>query len=509
MQKKLFKSTSIFSVMTFISRVLGLFRDMVVAHLFGATGMTDAFYVAFKIPNFMRRLFAEGAFSQAFVPILAEYKQQRSYRELQQFIDYTAGTLGTILLFLTLVGVLAAPLLIMLFSPGFPQHGDRFILASGMLRITFPYILFISLTAFAGGVLNTHNHFAVPAFTPVFLNLTLIAAAIFLAPYFHYPIQALAWGVFIGGLIQLLFQYPFLKHINLVPRFKWRWHDPGVQRVLKLMLPAIFGVSIVQIGLLIDTMFASFLPQGSISWLYNSERLMMFPLGVFGVAIATVILPHLAKRFAEQSEHEYSATMNWAIQSVLLIGIPAAIGLIMLSGPLLTSLFNYGQFNQYDVLMSQRSLIAYAMGVPFMMLVKVLASGFYARQNIKTPVKIATFALIVNITFNFILITPLQHAGLAFASALAALVNSGLLIILLIKYKILKLKKSWGLFLLRCVIANILMVMLIMWLTAPLSTWFAWHWSLRFLHLFTIIIISAIFYLIILRILGLRFLERS
>ena len=428
MRKALAKSTSIFSGMTFISRILGFIRDMVVAHTFGATGMTDAFFVAFKIPNFMRRLFAEGAFSQAFVPILAEYKTQRTHDELQLFIDHTAGTLGGILMMVTVIGVFAAPLFIMIFSPGFAHDGTRFDLASHMLRITFPYILFISLTAFAAGILNTHNRFAGPAFTPVFLNLSMIAAAIFLAPHFHQPIEALAWGVFFGGFVQLLFQYPFLKHLKLVPRFKWMWKDAGVQRVIKLMLPAILGVSVVQIGLLVDTIFASFLPQGSISWLYNSERLMMFPLGVFGVAIATVVLPHLAKKFSANAEREYSQTMNWGTQSILLLGIPAAIGLIMLSDPLLTSLFNYGKFNQFDVLMSQQSLVAYSIGVPCMMLVKILASGFYARQNIKTPVKIAIFSLLINITFNFILIGPLKHAGLALASSLAAITNCGLIV---------------------------------------------------------------------------------
>ena len=509
MNKELLRSTSIFSAMTLISRMLGFVRDMVVAHFFGATGVTDAFFVAFKIPNFMRRLFAEGAFSQAFVPILAEYKQQRSHSALQQFIDHIAGTLGVILLILTVLGVVAAPLLIMLFSPGFPQDGSRFDLATQLLRITFPYILFISLTAFAGGILNVHNHFAASAFTPVFLNLAMIAAVLWVAPYLQHPINALAWAVFCGGLIQLFFQYPFLRRLRLIPHFKWKWRDAGVQRVLKLMLPAIFGVSIMQIGLLIDTMFASFLPKGSISWLYTSERLMLFPLGVFGVALATVVMPHLAKKFADKSAAAYASTMDWAIQSVLLLGIPAAIGLMMLSGPLITSLFNYGKFNQLAVLMSQRSLVAYALGVPFMMLVKVLAAGFYARQNIRTPVKVAVVALMVNLLFNFVLIASLQHAGLALASSIAAFVNSMLLWTLLIKYKIVSLKKSWWLFLFRCIIANSLMAVLIYILTAAQSVWFAWHWQQRCWHLLAIVLVAAIFYFAVLSLLGLKFLKRN
>lgn len=508
MRNALIKSTSIFSAMTFLSRILGFLRDMIVAHIFGATGMTDAFFVAFKIPNFMRRLFAEGAFSQAFVPVLAEYKQQRSHEDLQIFVNYIAGTLSGILCIVSVIGLSAAPLLIMLFSPGFPHDGSRFELASHMLRITFPYILFISLTAFAGGILNTHNRFAGPAFTPVFLNITIIIAAIYLAPYLAEPITALAWGVFAGGVVQLLFQYPFLKHINLVPRFKWRWCDSGVQRVLKLMLPAIFGVSVVQIGLLIDTMFASFLPTGSISWLYNSERLMMFPLGVFGVALSTVVLPHLAKKFADKSEKEYSYTMNWGIQSVLFLGVPAAIGLIMLAGPLLTSLFNYGKFNQFDVLMSRQSLIAYSVGVPFMMLVKVLASGFYARQDIKTPVKIAVLALLVNIVMNFVLISSLKHAGLALASSLAALTNCGLLLFVLVRRKIVLLNKSWWVFLGRIITAALVMWLVLHYLTSDLHAWFIWRWPIRFLHLFGLVIAGATSYLGVMVLLGYRLKRR-
>ncbi len=504
MAKKLLRSTSIFSGMTFISRILGFVRDMTVAHIFGATGMTDAFFVAFKIPNFMRRLFAEGAFSQAFVPVLAEYKEQRAREELQAFVNHTAGTLAGILFVITIIGVIAAPILIMLFSPGFPHDGSRFELASYMLRITFPYLFFISLTAFAGGILNTHNRFAGPAFTPVFLNIAMITAAIWLAPHLAEPITALAWGVLAGGVIQLLFQYPFLRHIRLVPKFKWRWRDTGVQRVLKLMIPAIFGVSVIQIGLLIDTMFASFLPEGSISWLYNSERLMMFPLGVFGVAISTVVLPHLSKKFAQKSEQEYSDTVNWAVQTVLLLGVPAAIGLVMLSGPLLTSLFNYGKFNQFDVIMSRQSLIAYTCGVPFMMLVKVLASGFYARQNIKTPVKIAVVALVVNIALNFVLVGPLKHAGLALASSLAAVTNSSLLFFFLLRQKIFRLRASWCLFLLRLVIAGVTMAAVLYYFRVSQTQWFIWHWQHRFAQLLLEVLGAAFVYGAVLFILGFR-----
>jgi putative peptidoglycan lipid II flippase len=475
MSRKLAKSTAVFSAMTLISRILGYVRDMIIAHIFGANAATDAFFVAFKVPNFMRRLFAEGAFSQAFVPLLGEYKEKRSAEEMRLFVDHVSGTLATILFLFTIVSVAAAPLIIMLFAPGFGHHDEQFQLAAQMLRITFPYVLFISLTAFAGGVLNTHNHFAGPALTPAWLNVVMIIAALWGAPFFHVPIIGLAWGVFFAGIVQWLFQFPFLKRYAFVPRFKWGWKDPGVQRILKLMVPALFGVSVSQIGLLLTTIFASYLPHGSITWLYNSERLLEFPLGGFGVAISTVILPHLSRKHAAESHEEYSETLAWAMRSVLLIGLPCMVGLFMLSQPLMTTLFNYGKYNEFDVLMSSRSLMAYSLGVPFMMLVKVLASGFYAKQNIKTPVKVAVFVLIITMIFNFIFIGSLKHVGLAFAASLGALVNSVLLLFWLIRQKIFFHHQGWFSYFLRIGFANGAMI-IFLYLCNPTSAhWFEWH----------------------------------
>ena len=507
MSRALLKSTSIFSSMTFLSRTLGFVRDMIVAHIFGATGTTDAFFVAFKIPNFMRRLFAEGAFSQAFVPVLSEYKMQKSPEEMKQFINHISGTLGLIVLVVSIIGIIAAPWFVMLFSPGFAHDGSRYELTTYMLRITFPYIFFISLTAFAGSVLNTQNHFAGPAFTPVLLNVCMIIAAVWVAPHFAQPIVALAWGVFFAGLVQMLFQWPFLWHFKLVPGFKWLWRDPGVQRVMKLMLPALFGVSVGQIGLLMDTMFASFLPAGSISWLYNSERVMTFPLGVFGVAIATVVLPHLSKKHATKSTEEYSKILVWGIQCVFLVGVPAAVLLIYSGVPILTSLINYGKFTQFDVLMTQQALVAYSIGIPFMMVVKILAAGFYARQNIKTPVKIGIIALVVNIALNFLLIHSLKHAGLALASSLATIVNTTLLAWLLLRSKILPSKSGWGKFFLRLTLATGVMLGFLWLLQAQNSEWFAWHWQARFMHLSILLVGAGIIYFIGLWAVGFRWRE--
>lgn len=504
MAKGLLRSTTIFSGMTFISRIMGFFRDMIVAHIFGATGLTDAFYVAFKIPNFMRRLFAEGAFSQAFVPVLAQYKEQQGHQELRRFVDHISGALAVILTIVTVIGILAAPLVIHLFAPGFSKDPARYDLTVYMLRITFPYILFISLTAFASGILNTHNRFAGPAFTPVLLNISMILAAVWLAPHMAEPIVALAWGVLAAGILQLLFQFPFLMHIKVVPRFKPSFKHPGVKRVLWLMLPAIFGVSVSQIGLLIDTVFASFLQAGSISWLYNSERLMEFPLGMLGAALSTVVLPHLSKCFAKGSHDEYSHTIEWAVRLVLLLAIPSTIGLIILATPLVSSLFHYGKFNAFDVVMTCRALIAYALGVPFMILLKVMASGFYARQDIKTPVKVAVVALIVNVALNFVFIGPLQHAGLALASSLASMLNAIALLVLLVKRDIYQMSPGLLKFSIRVLIANVVLALVLWYCNSSQELWLTWSWHQRFLHLFALIGLAGIVYAGTLFITGVR-----
>ena len=427
MSKSLVKSTSAVAGMTMISRVFGFIRDMVTAHIFGAGLFSDAFFVAFRIPNFMRRLFAEGSFSQAFVPVLSEFQKNKTPEEIKSFINSMSGTLGAVLLIVTFFGILLAPLIIRLFAPGYAPDSERYSLAVMMLRITFPYLFLISLTAFAGAILNTYSRFWVAAFTPVFLNISMIATAIFLAPHLHIPIVALAWGVFIAGIVQLLFQIPFLRRLGLLPRPKVDFKNTGVVTVLKLMLPALFGVSVSQINLLMDTLFASFLMIGSVSWLYFSDRLMEFPLGVIGVAISTVVLPHLSRPHATKSARAYSLTLDWALRCVLLVGLPAAVVLAVLSGPLLSALLQYGHFDAHSVLMARQSLSAFAIGIAPFMIIKILAAGFYAKQNMRTPVRIGVIAMVANMIFNCILIWPLKHAGIALATSLSALLNMGLL----------------------------------------------------------------------------------
>ena len=365
----LLRSSAVVGTMTTISRVLGLLRDVVIAAFIGASANADAFFIAFKIPNFLRRLFAEGAFSQAFVPVLADYKKAGSAAAVKALVDRVAGVLGGSLLFITALSMLAAPLVTTIFAPGFVGQPEKFLLTTEMIRITFPYLFLISMTGFCGAILNSYGRFAVPAFTPVFLNLSLIFAALVAAPWFEEPVFALAWGVLLAGVVQLLFQLPSLYKLDLVPRPIWDSSDEGVRRIVKLMVPALFGVSVSQINLLLDTVLASFLPTGSISWLYYSDRLAELPLGIFGIAIATVILPNLSAHRAAARETSFSATLDWALRWVLLIGVPSALALILLAKPILITLFEYGALNARDVDMSALSLRAYSLGLIAFLLV--------------------------------------------------------------------------------------------------------------------------------------------
>ncbi len=505
MSKKLLRSTAVVSAMTFLSRIFGFVRDMVVARVFGADEATDAFIVAFKIPNFLRRLFGEGAFAQAFVPVFSEYKTQREHAEVKRLADDVAGTLGGILFMLSLVGVFAAPVIVMIFAPGFIDDEGKFNLTSDMLTITFPYILFISLTGFAGSMLNTYERFAVPAFTPVLLNLVLISFALWLAPLLDEPIMALAWGVLVAGVAQLLFQLPYLQKLNLLPRPRWGSKDPGVKRIMTLMLPAIFGTSVAQINLLLDTVIASFLVAGSVSWLYFSDRLVEFPLGVFGIALATVILPYLSRNHAESSAEKFSQTLDWALRWVLVVGTPATVGLFLLAGPMLTTLFQYDAFTTHDVEMATQSLMAYSIGLLGFIVVKVLAPGFFARQDTKTPVKIGIIAMAANMVFNIILVFPLAHAGLALATSLSAFLNAGLLFYVLKRDGVYKPRPGWPKLFFQTLMANAVMAAVLLWGAGDLQAWFAWSGGERVLQLFLWVFAGAAAYFASIWLLGLRY----
>ncbi len=512
-QGGLLRSSALVGSLTMLSRVLGLVRDIVVAAFVGATAQADAFFIAFKIPNFLRRLFAEGAFSQAFVPVLADYREAGSTAAVQGLINRVAGVLGGTLLALTAFAIVAAPVVTAIFAPGFISQAEKFALTADMIRITFPYLMLISLTGFCGAILNSYGRFAVPAFTPVLLNLSLISGALVAAPWFEEPVFALAWAVFMAGVVQLLFQLPSLYRLDLVPRPIWDTRDEGVRRIMTLMVPALFGVSVSQINLLLDTVLASFLPTGSITWLYLSDRLAELPLGVFGVAIATVILPNLSAHRAAEREGAFSATLDWAVRSVLLIGVPAATALILLAEPILITLFQRDALTPFDAEMASLSLRAYCVGLVAFMLIKVLAPGFYARQDTRTPVKIGIIAMAANMVMNLAFVIPLMHlwntghVGLALATALAAWLNAGLLLRGLLREGVYVWAPGWRRYLVRLLLATAAMGVVLTLLDSPVPDWQAHSASRRILDLVLLVAAGLGAYVLAHLALGTRFRE--
>ncbi|REL30326.1 murein biosynthesis integral membrane protein MurJ [Thalassotalea euphylliae] len=504
MSKKLIKSGIIVSAMTMISRVLGLVRDVVIANFMGTGAGADVFFFANKIPNFLRRLFAEGAFAQAFVPVLSEYQAQDEKSgtdETRKLIAQVSGTLGVVISLVTLFGMIASPVIVALFGFGWfldwwhgGEQGTKFELASTLLKITFPYLWFISLTALAGAILNTLGKFAAAAFTPVLLNVCIIASAIFLTPYFDLPAYALAWGVFFGGLVQFLFQLPFLYRAGVLVKPKWAWHAPGVAKIRKLIVPALFGVSVTQINLLLDTLIASFLVTGSISWLYYADRLLEFPLGLFGIGIATVILPSLSGLHARENKTEFSSTIDWGLRVVCLMGMPALAGLMVLAQPIIMLLFMRGEFSQSDVQQVSYALYAYLSGLVSFMFIKVLAPGFYSRQDTKTPVKIGIIAMVANMAFNLMLAPFYGYVGLAMATTLSATLNAFLLYRGLKNSSVFTIPNKTKWFFAKLVVASALMASAIIYFQPSENEWFAMVFSQQLVHISGLIVAGVIVY---------------
>lgn len=507
----LLKSLAAVSSMTMVSRVLGFIRDAIVARYFGAGMATDAFFVAFKLPNLLRRIFAEGAFSQAFVPILAEYKSQQGDEAARTFVAYVAGLLTLVLAIVTAIGVLAAPIIIFITAPGFTEPVEKFELASLMLKITFPYIFLISLSSLAGAVLNTWNRFSVPAFVPTFLNLSMIGFTLFASPYFNPPVLSLAVGVVVGGVLQLLYQLPYLKQIGMLVLPRLNLRDSGVWRVLKLMGPAILGVSVAQISLIINTIFASFLVTGSVSWMYYADRLMEFPSGVLGVALGTILLPSLSKSFSKGDFKQYSDLLDWGLRLCFLLALPSAVALGVIAKPLISTLFEYGKFTALDSEMTRQALVAYSVGLLGLILIKVLAPGFYSRQDIKTPVKIAIVTLILTQLMNLAFITHLKHAGLALSISIAACFNAGLLFWQLRKKQLFIPKPGWLSFIVKIVIAVVVMSIVLMVGSELLPDWSSGSMLSRIGRLLLLVTAGALAYfasLIILRFKLKQFIKR-
>ncbi|CAC9609197.1 Peptidoglycan lipid II flippase MurJ [uncultured Gammaproteobacteria bacterium] len=491
--------------MTFISRILGLIRDYIVARYFGANGLTDAFLVAFKIPNFLRRLFGEGAFSQAFVPILADAKANHSEAEVQNIINHIGTKFLTILIILTLIAVLIAPAIIFMFAWGFYFDADptKFNLATDMLRITFPYLLLISLTAFAGSILNTYDKFAVPAFTPVLLNISMILCAVYLSENLATPIMALAWGVLIGGVVQLLFQIPFLIKIKKMPHLVKGNHQ-AVKTLKKRLIPALFGVSVSQINLLIDTMIATVLTSGSVSWLYYSDRLLELPLALIGIALATVALAKLSRHFANKDEQKFTRTVDYALKIGLILGAPACIGLILLAEPLMITLFQYDKFNAFAAHQSALSLMAYGTGLMAFIAIKILAPVFLARGDTKTPVKVGIIAMGSNVFLNVILAYYYAHTGLAIATSISAVINASLLYYYLNQRTIFTLSKNFFKLFLKVLLATIIITIFILNFNQTINDYlYANAWN-RVLEISYVIGLSVLIYFISLRLLGVK-----
>lgn len=513
-----FRSTAVVGAVTFLSRITGLIRDMVFTRVFPAsTGVLDAFLVAYQIPNFLRRLFAEGAFSQAFVPVVSQYRAHRSHDEVASLVGNVAGTLGVVLSLVSLVGVLLAPVVVMLFAPGMAFDADesRFELTTQVLRWTFPYVLFVSITALAGGVLNSYQHFAIPAFASVLLNVVLIGFAAWISPNFDNPAVVLAIGVFVGGILQVAIHLPVLKQLRLLRWPRVRFKDPGVRRIFQLMGPAILGSSMGQLAVALNSIVASFMATGSYAWLYCADRLVEFPLGVFAIALSTVILPSLSTQHAHATPQHFSDMLDWALKLVVIVVVPASVALFVLAGPLTVVMFHNGdEFAATDVYMTRAALMAYAFALLGWSVIKVLAPGYFARQDTTTPMRVALQGLGVNIGLNVIALIALavmgrlrdpgMHTILAATNAVGAIVNAGLLFMGLRKAGVLYAHPGWAKLSLQVLVATVVMVLFLLWNHGELAAWMEAATLERVYRLGICVFGGVVIYLAALAALGMR-----
>lgn len=517
MSRGFFRSTAIVGISTLLSRITGLARDIVYARML-PTDLMDAFFVANQIPNLLRRLFAEGAFSQAFVPIVAEYRARRSREEVRDLVDAVAGTLGLFLAVVTVAGVILAPLLILAFGSGFKFQGghdaDKFSLAVDALRWTFPYLLFVSMTALAGGVLNSYQKFAIPAFSSVILNISMIVFAAWVSPHFERPVIAVAMGVFVGGILQVMIQVPSLLSLGVVRRPRWNWSHEGVKRITRLMGPAIVGSSMGQLSIVISQNIATYMAAGSVSWLYYADRIVEFPLGVFSIALATVILPSLSAHHAKQSREDFSNTLDWAVRLVWLIVTPASVALLVLAGPLTVALFHYQQFSALDVRMTRLALMAFSFALFGWSFIKVLAPGYYARQDTKGPVRVAMQALGVTIALNLVVAAGLlvtggwqvqgMHALLAITNGVGALFNAAVLYASLVRAEVLLPEPQRRRLIVRVLVASAAMAAVLYWGGGDVDTWLRTPTLDRVVWLGALVVGGAAVYFAVLFVLGMR-----
>jgi putative peptidoglycan lipid II flippase len=500
----LLKALSTISALTLLSRITGLARESLKAVAFGAGLQMDAFEAAFRLPNILRRLFADGAFSQAFVPILAEYQRSRGHEATRELVGSVATLLAVVLIGLSVLGILAAPWLVYALASGFARTPGKVELTAELIRIMFPYILFVSLVALAGGVLNVNRRFGIPAFTPVLLNLSIIAAAVFLAPHFDPPIVALAWGVAAGGVAQLALQILPLKRLGMLPPIRFDWRNEGVRRVLRAMGPAVLGVSAAQISALINTQLAAYLGDGRVSWISYADRLMEFPSALLGVALGTVLLPSLAKHHHDANHAQYRELLDWGLRLAFLLALPAALALAVIAVPLISTLYQYGRFTVNDVWQTRAALLGYSVGLLGFIAVRILAPGFYARQDMKTPVKIAFIAVLFTQTLAVILMFQIGHAALTLSTSLGACLNGALLYTAIRRVGVYTPLPGWRSFLARVAIALCVLGATLWFAAGPDDFWVGAGLWAKIWRLTLVIIAGGVTYFGALWLLGFR-----
>lgn len=502
MAGRLFKPTLWVGGMTLVSRILGFVRDMLIAAFFGADWITDAFFVAFKVPNFFRRLFTEGAVSHACLPLIEECKNQGGNLAVRRFIGNVSVSLAAALLLFGLVVALLSPLLIAILAPGFAWQSPPHHLATHLLQLCAPYFMLITLVSVFACLLNAYGQYAIPALIPAVLNVVMIMAVIWLSPGLDEPIAALAWAVPAAGLVQLLALMAWLNHLGLLPKIRMKFKCPAISRFYKNLLPSIFSVSITQLNLLLDTLVASMLTAGSVSWLYYSDRLVEFPLGILGITFSTVILPRLAKSYVSGDHVDFSSALDWGLRCVLLVGMPATLGILILAEPMLSTLFQYDEFSARDVEMAGQSLRGYAVGLLGYLLVKVLIPGFTAREDFKTPARFGVYAMWVSLSLN-VLAWPFAHAGLALATSLGALANAGLLLKALLKLRVYQPAPGWWLYFVRVIASNLAMSIALCAAVTP-DLWLQQSASARAVNLLVVVVLGIGVYFLTLACVGLR-----
>lgn len=502
----LLKSLISVGMMTLMSRILGFVRDVLIASIFGASIFTDAFFISFKIPNLLRRIFSDGAFAQSFIPVLMEYKNNKNHKYVQDFVSSLSSFMIFFLFIITILGMFFSQFIISISAPGFEKLPEKLILSANLLTIMFPYIFLISLSSLFSSILNSWNYFSIPAFSPIFLNISIIIFSIFFSSFFHPRILSLAWAVIIGGLIQFFYQIPFLYKINMLVIPNFHWNNIGLLRIVRKMGTAILGISANQISLIMNTIFSSLLNAGSISWIYYADRLIEFPVGILGVSLSTILFSSLTKNYKNGIKSEYKKLLNWGFRISIILSLPSAVIIFLLAKPIIIVLFQYGKFTDFDVLMTENALKLYSFGLVSFILVKILASAFYAREEVNIPMKISLLTLLLTQLMNPLLIFYFQHAGLALSISISGWINFLLLYWKLYRRKIICFKYSELIFIVHVILSTLVMIIILFFILHMMPMWNIGSFLNKVVRLFCVLLISGITYLFMLNVLGVRLL---